>query len=244
VSASRAAAQSFYDSNDPNLQRWYNSIEASVNVRIPGGARIFTGTSTERVLTNSCSGAGYDPNLLLYCDGTKNSVPWITSVKLFGTYPTPWYGINVSGGLQSLPSALGTAPLQYGVFTAGTGFTQPNGIGTFYLVQQTTKYAANCKGGCTPGGLVIPGLPSGSVNVPLVAPGTEFTPRYNQIDFGASKLFHFKQSSIMPRIDLFNAFNSDAYTSVTTLQYGATAYMQPSVILQGRLIRIGVDVKW
>ena len=82
------------------------------------------------------------------------------------------------------------------------------------------------------------------MNIPLIAPGTEFTPRYNQIDFGASKLFHFKQSSIMPRIDLFNAFNSDAYTSVTTLQYGATAYMQPSVILQGRLIRIGVDVKW
>ena len=48
----------------------------------------------------------------------------------------------------------------------------------------------------------------------------------------------------MPRIDLFNAFNSDAYTSVSTLQYGAATYMQPSVILQGRLIRVGVDVKW
>ncbi len=48
----------------------------------------------------------------------------------------------------------------------------------------------------------------------------------------------------MPRIDLFNAFNSDAYTSVATLQYGAATYMQPSVILHGRLIRVGADVKW
>jgi len=244
VSASRVGAQTFLDSNDPNLKRWYNSVEASVNVRITGGARIFAGTSTERIVTNSCSGAGYDPNLLLYCDGAQNGIPWITSLKLFGTYPTPWYGINVSAGLQSLPSALGTQPLQYGVFTAGTGFTQPNGIGTFMLVQQTTKYAAGCPGGCTPGATVIPGLTSASVSIPLIAPGTEYTPRYNQIDIGASKVIRFRQSSIMPRIDLFNAFNSDAYTSVTTLQYGATAYMQPSVILQGRLIRIGVDVKW
>ena len=39
---------------------------------------------------------------------------------------------------------LGTAPLPYGVFTAGTGFDQPNGLGTYWLVTQTTRYAANC----------------------------------------------------------------------------------------------------
>ena len=244
VSATRAGAVSNFDSNDPNLLRWYNSVEASVNIRIPGGGRIFTGTSTERIITNSCSAAGYDPNLLLYCDGTKNNIPWVTSLKLFGTYPLPWYGINVSGGLQSLPTALGTAPLQYGVFTAGTGNTQPNGIGTFMLVQQTTKYATGCAGACTAGALVIPNLALASVSIPLVAPGTEFAPRYNQVDFGASKTFRFGHASVMPRLDLFNAFNSDAFTAVTSMQYGATAYLQPSVILQGRLIRVGADVKW
>jgi hypothetical protein len=51
------------------------------------------------------------------------------------------------------------------VFTARTGFGQPNGIGTNYLVTRTTRYAANC-------------------------------------------------------------------------------YLQPSVVLQGRIVRVGVDLKW
>ena len=45
-----------------------------------------------------------------------------------------------------------------------------------------------------------------------------------------------------------NAFNSGDYTSVVTsnsgMQFGAATYLQPNVILQGRLVRLGVDVKW
>jgi hypothetical protein len=47
-----------------------------------------------------------------------------------------------------------------------------------------------------------------------------------------------------PKMDLFNALNSDDYSSVATAQFGAAAYKQPSVILQGRIIRIGADVSW
>jgi hypothetical protein len=123
---------------------------------------------------NSCSAAGNDPNLLLFCDGSKNNIPWQRSVKLAGTYPLPWFGISVNSALRALAGLpIGTSPLQYGVFTAGTGFSHPNGIGTFWLAQ-----------------LVV------------------------------------------------------GVTSVSTAQYGAATYYQPSAILQGRLIRLGVDVKW
>jgi hypothetical protein len=57
----------------------------------------------------------------------------------------------------------------------------------------------------------------------------------------------FGQIAVTPKLDVFNLFNSDDYTAVTAtsgIQYGAATYMQPSVILQGRLIRIGADVKW
>jgi hypothetical protein len=86
---------------------------------------------------------------------------------------------------------IGTPPLQYGVFTAGTGFTQPNGIGTSYLVSSTTVYAANCKGGCTPGAKVVPGITVASASIPIVAPGTEFAPRNNEVDLGLSRTFTF-----------------------------------------------------
>jgi hypothetical protein len=244
-SVAKVAAVQNVDSTDPNLQRWYNSVELSLSARLPGGARIFGGTSTERIITNSCSAANNDPNLLLFCDGTKNNIPWETSFKLAGTYPLPWFGVSVNGALQALAGQpVGTSPLQYGVFTAGTGFSQPNGIGTNYFVTRTTTYAANCLGGCKPGALVIPGLTSASVNIPLIAPGTEFTPRLTELDFGASKTLRYGRITIVPKLDLFNALNSDDYTSVASTQWAAATYLQPNVILQGRLIRMGVDVKW
>src|SRR5581483_4464131 len=102
VSAAKASAVQNVDSNDPNLKRWYNGVEININARLPKGARIFGGTSTERLITNSCSAAATDPNLRLFCDVSKNNIPWQTSVKLSGTYPLPWYGITFSGAYQGL----------------------------------------------------------------------------------------------------------------------------------------------
>ena len=49
---------------------------------------------------------------------------------------------------------------------------------------------------------------------------------------------------MLPKLDIFNTLNSDDYTAVVTSQFGATTYLQPSVILQGRIIRFGADVRW
>ncbi len=245
VSSAKLAAVQNVDSNDPNLQRWYNGVELNFNTRLPGGARMFGGMSTERTITNSCSAATNDPNLLLFCDGSQNNIPWQTSFKLAGTYPLPWYGITVSGAIQALAGLpIGTAPLQYGVFTAGTGFATPNGVSTNYLVSSTTVYSATCKGGCTPGAKVIPGITVASASIPIVAPGAEFVPRTNQVDVGLSKTFTFGSSRLTPKLDLFNLLNSDDYSAVTSTQFGAATYGVPSVILQGRIVRASFELKW
>jgi hypothetical protein len=235
------------DSTDPNMQRWYNGVEINFNSRLPHGVRMFGGMSIEKTISNSCSAASTDPNLLLFCDGTKNNIPWVNAGKIAGTVPLPWYGVTVSTALQFLAgTSIGTLPVQYGVFTAGTGFATPNGVGSYYLISPTTRYAANCTGAaCRPGDLVVgPALNVASVNLGLVAPGTEFTPRINQVDFAASKTFKIDYFSFTPKLDIFNALNSDDYTSVTSSQFNAQTYLQPSVVLQGRIIRVGVDVKW
>ena len=87
--------------------------------------------------------------------------------------------------------------------------------------------------------MIIPGLTAASVNLGVVAPGTEFTPRINQVDFAASKTIKVDHISFTPKLDMFNALNSDDYTSVTSSQFNAATYLQPSVVLQGRIIRVG-----
>ena len=248
LAASKGSLVDNLDSNDPNLKRTYDGIEINFNARLPRGVRLFGGTSTERTISNSCSAAVNNPNLLAFCDQTQYDVPFTTSFKLAGTYPLPFYGITFSGSLQALAgNLLGNDALPYGVFTAGTGFDIPNGRSTYLLVTPSTNWtAATCKdpSKCTIGQRIIPGLTQASLNVPITPAQTEYAPRLLQVDFSFAKNFSLGRVRVNPKLDLFNAFNADDYTAVTSMQYGAATYQRPSVILQGRIIRIGVDVKW
>jgi hypothetical protein len=202
----------------------------------------------ERTINDVCVSAASDPNRSLYCNQADSGLPWQKQIKATVVYPLPWYGISTSIAYQGLNGYLsGTAAQAYGGFTAGTGFDNPRGLGTFFLVAPTTRYAADCKGACTPGALVLPAMAASglaSISVPLVAPETEYTPRINQFDFSVSKSIEFGVVRLTPKLDLFNALNSDDYTAVATTQYGAATYLRPSTILQGRIIRFAVDARW
>ena len=236
------------DSTSDDMKRWYNGFDMSFNARLKGGLRAFGGYSIERSLNDVCVSAASDPNRSLYCDQTKSGIPWQKQIKATVVYPIKWQQIQVSVAYQGLNGYLaGTAAQAYGGFTAGTGFDNPRGLGTFWLVTPTLRYAANCTGPCRPGELVAPTMAASgvaSVSVPLVAPETEYTPRINQFDFSVSKSLEFGKARFTPKLDVFNALNSDDYTGVTTTQFGAATYMRPSTILQGRIVRLGVDVRW
>ena len=62
--------------------------------------------------------------------------------------------------------------------------------------------------------MVPAGINSGTFTVPLDAPGTLLTPRVTQLDLSFSKRITAKGIKIDPKIDIFNALNSDDYFSV------------------------------
>jgi hypothetical protein len=232
------------DVHDPDISRVYNGFELGFNARLPRGARVFGGFNLERTISNTCS-AGTDPNFTVFCDQSENGLPWLRQFKLAGTYPLPWWGVTVSAALQSLNGyVIGTEAIPYGVFTFGTGFATPMGQGTFWQITRTTRYAANCQAPCRPGELVIPNLTTATLNVPLRAPQTEYMPRINQLDLSMAKTVNYRGIRISPKVDVFNALNSDRWSSVATAQYGAAAYLRPATILQGRLIRVGIETFW
>ena len=106
--------------------------------------------------------------------------------------------------------------------------------------------------GCIVGAVVVPGMVNSSLSVPLVAPGSEQTPRINQVDFSIAKRITIGRFKFDPKIDLFNALNSDDYFTVRTTTFTPTdtagvsggAYLLPGSIIQGRLLRIGAVVNW
>ncbi len=240
-----ATAVQNVDASDSDISRIYNGFELGYSARLPRGARVFGGFNLERTLSNVCS-AGTDPNFTLNCDQSKNGIPWNKQFKLAGTYPLPFWGLTASAAVQSLMGyVVGTEAIPYGVFTFGTGFAQPNGQSTFWQVSRTTRYPNTpCSLPCRPGELVIPGLNTATLNVPLVAPQTQFMPRINQVDLSLSKSINYRNFRFVPKVDVFNATNSDRWSAVTTAQFGTATYLQPSTILQGRLIRVNMDVSW
>jgi hypothetical protein len=264
VSTAVAQAVQNVDTNDSNVTQSYNAFEFNFNARLPRGARLFGGTATDRTIANTCSGAATNPNFLLtiggvnYCDQTNSGIPWRTQFKLAGTYPLPWWGINVAGSFQALPGyILGTSALTAGGAGA-PNFTSYSGVASSWTVTGTTTYAV-CPGnsasqGCVVGQRVVQGgvINSGSFTVPLNAPGTLLTPRVNQLDLSFSKRLTFGSLKIDPKIDIFNALNSDDYFSVRTTGYAPSTtagvsngtYLQPGSILQGRILRIGAVLNW
>jgi hypothetical protein len=83
-----------------------------------------------------------------------------------------------------------------------------------------------------------------SLSVPLVPPGTEFSDRIKQLDLTVGKWVTFGRLRMQPGISLFNALNNHAAYAVRSMNYLTSSYLQPSIVLQPRLLRLEMQVKW
>jgi Carboxypeptidase regulatory-like domain len=234
-------------STDNGQKEWYDGYEVSFNARLPRGATLFGGTTLERMMWTLCNEES-NPNNLLYCDSRDSNIPFRTQLKLSGSYPLP-YGIQISGSFQSIPgyllTATGFSPAY--VIPSPTNLPSvnaPAGAGTVWLINRSTRYAADCKGPCMPGALVIPNMTAAQLAVPLVPPGTEYAERVNQLDLSLGKWFQVGRTRLQGQIDFFNALNRSDVLSVRSMNYDTPSYKQPSSILQGRIIRIATQLKW
>lgn len=53
-----------------------------------------------------------------------------------------------------------------------------------------------------------------------------------------------KRVRLESQVEAFNVFNSDAIVSYRSVRFGTAAYQQPSGVLQGRIIGIGMQAWW
>jgi hypothetical protein len=247
VTAAALARIENYDTNSDGRKHVYNAFDLTINARLPRGATLFGGFVTERNLRSICDEPD-DPNMLLHCDDWQNDIPYRPQLKLSGSYPLPW-GMSVSGTWQDLagrPLGLTTTA---GNRISGPGYGDTGSpVGTNWFLQRTSRYPANCPAPCPAGQLVFPAgaltLRSASLTVPLVAPGTEFLPRLRQFDFSLAKSFGVSRTRLQAQVDIFNAFNINTETQYRSTNYDTAAYLLPASVIQGRMIRLGVQAKW
>jgi hypothetical protein len=179
----------------------YDGIDLTLSARLPNGITLSGGTSTGRVLTDSCFVVD-SPQELLHC---KVAPPMQTQVKLLGVLPVPG-GVQLAATFQSLPGPQVTAS-----YTARSPEIAPT-------------LGRNLASG-------------GTATIPLIAPGTMFGDRLNQLDFRVSKIVNIGRYRIQGNFDLFNALN--ASTILAQNNTFGSAWQRPTRVLQGRMIKIG-----
>ena len=83
-----------------------------------------------------------------------------------------------------------------------------------------------------------------TLNVPLKPQGTTPSDRISQLDFTVGRWVKYKSLTLKPELALFNALNSRAMLNVRSQNFLTSSFLQPSEVLQPRIARIGVQVKW
>ena len=85
-------------------------------------------------------------------------------------------------------------------------------------------------------------LTQSTVVIPLDAPGTKLLDRQNQLDLRFKRTFKVGSVSLEAQGDAYNALNTGVV--LTRVQTLGIALDRPATILQGRLFRLGMQMKF
>jgi len=156
-------------------------------------------------------------------------------------------------------SQAGFTPQQYCHLAMGF-LTQFRGLGAYTVPRIDVELSASFQS--KPGAMlaaneVIPAatiaqslgrLPAGNVanvTVNLIAPGTLYGDRVNELDLRFAKLLRFGNTRTRISLDLYNALNSAAVLAYNqTYNPATTTWLTPTSVLAARVAKIGASIEF
>jgi hypothetical protein len=220
LNPAKASAVDILDQNSDN-SRLYTGYDLTFNSRL-NQVTLFGGVSLGHTIYNTCQVD--DPNRLAFCDLSQSDIPMYAQFKFNGSYMFPW-ALQVSGTLQSYPGDARNASAD----------------GTIAAVDPSLHVVWNVNR-ATFQGLTGQRLTQSSVNVQLIEPGSKLLDRQNQVDLRVKRAFSVAGLQLEAQFDAYNALNTGVV--LTRVQTFGSALDRPASILQGRLIRLGLQARW
>jgi len=238
LNPAKATAFNALDQNSDQNKRTYSGYDINFQSRLKG-LSIFGGFSAGHTITKICQTE--DPNNLAFCDQSGLDIPMYNQFKLNGSYLLP-LKITLAASFQSYNGdarngsydTTASSPI-----IPSTSMVDPS-LRVIWNVDRPTFLAATAKAGYNNGQGVQ--LTQSSVNVQLIQPGSKFLDRQNQADIRIKRPFQIGRMQIEGQFDAYNAFNSGVVLS--RVQTYGTALDRPATILQGRLLRVGAQLRW
>jgi hypothetical protein len=196
----------------------YDGVDFSIAARLPRGVLLSAGVNKGRSRTDNCF---------------AQDLPNLSIVSTTGVVsPRNESFCDVRPPFLSSVKLYGVYPLP--IWDIQTSMTFQGSPGPMILAAATYTNAQ------ISAFLGRPNSTGGNVLLDLVPPGTMYGDRIYQTDFRLSKSVRLGRTRTMATMDIFNLFNGNAVASVNN-RFGPT-WLQPVSILNGRLIKFGVQV--
>ena len=81
-----------------------------------------------------------------------------------------------------------------------------------------------------------------NVTVNLVAPGTMYGDRINQLDVRVAKTLRIRRSRTLIALDIYNALNSSAVLTYNNTFVPGGTWLQPLTILTPRFLKVTAEI--
>jgi hypothetical protein len=220
--------------------QYWSGVDVNVAMRQTAGFTFQGGTSTGQTVSDLCTVAQQVPEAL--------APPTSIAIGVSG----PGFSAFNSGVAQA-----GFTPSQYCHLTSGF-LTQFRGLGTYQVPKVDVELSATYQskpGAMLAANWVMPSTlvqqslgraPAGNVQtvtVNLIAPGTLYGDRVNELDLRLSKILRFASTRARVSLDLYNALNSAAVLTYNqTYNPATTTWLTPTSVLAARVIKIGASI--
>jgi hypothetical protein len=214
-----------YAKNFGDVTEMWHGADVNLTARLQNGLTASAGFSTGKANVDFCDVQGEVPEALIpYGNSTLGTgatagllnAPYCridqdftTQYKGFAAYTLPRVDVQVSGTFQSYPGQEVAANVIF-----------PTAVVAQTLGRPLSNNAANA-----------------TVNV--VAPGTLFADRVNQLDLRVGKILRFGRTRTALNVDLYNALNTDA---VLTQSNEYSAWQRPLLLLPARFFKFSMTV--
>jgi hypothetical protein len=214
-----------FASNYGNQYQHWNGFDITGSSRLLGGVTANGGVTFGQQMTDNCEVVQQLPEILTtplaglsprqFCHFETG---WAPQYKGIAAYMLPWQQVRVSGSFQSLPGPVRQAGVIYTQAQITTALGRPATVAGNKTALTIEPFSA--------AGLF----------------GTTFGDRLNQLDIRVSKIFRLGKSTLDANFDIYNSFNSDAVLTETATYSGSNggAWLLPTSVLQGRIIKFGV----
>jgi hypothetical protein len=213
-------------SNFGDVSDVYTGYDVNLNARLPRGGVVSGGVSAGHEVTDICQVAGQAGVSYAAVAGVLASTAG--TITALVASPSTLY-CHVSPPFQADVKGFATYPLPWFGLTASA--TLQNRPGP----QITASYTVNS----TQVQNLGRALGTGTAAAALIAPGTMYGARVTQVDVRFGKIFKVNRGRAQGTVDVFNLFNSNGILAQNNT-YGPS-WLSPTQILQGRLIKLGVQ---